>query len=122
VCEGATIPCPQLPTTLPTLDELIGVDGITADNVADRVLGLSREAPPAGHVFTLHAELEGMKLAGVFERLLTGWKALGYELVPLRAIAESIRAAELPRCHVVAGEIPGRSGEVALQAGPISTA
>ncbi len=122
VCEGATIPCPQLPTTLPTLDELIGVDGITAGNVADRVLGLSRDPPASGHVFTLHAELEGMKLAGVFERLLEGWKALGYRLVPLRTMAESLQTVALPRCRVVTGEIPGRSGEVALQAEPISTA
>ena len=28
IVDGETIHCPQLPTTLPTLDELIGVDGI----------------------------------------------------------------------------------------------
>ena len=32
------IACPQLPTTLPTLDELIGVGGITPDNVAQHLL------------------------------------------------------------------------------------
>ena len=34
--------CPQLPTTLPTLDELIGLDGVTADNVAERLLALTQ--------------------------------------------------------------------------------
>ena len=29
---------PQLPTTLPTLDELIGCDGITVDNVHEHLL------------------------------------------------------------------------------------
>jgi undecaprenyl phosphate-alpha-L-ara4FN deformylase len=120
VCEGETIACPQLPTTLPTLDELIGLDGVTPENVADRLLDLSREAPASGHVFTLHAELEGMKLAGAFARLLEGWKALGYRLIPLRALAESIPTAALPRCRVVDGEIAGRSGRLALQAEPIS--
>ncbi|MCX7198186.1 MAG: polysaccharide deacetylase family protein, partial [Proteobacteria bacterium] len=70
------IACPQIPTTLPTLDELIGRDGITADNVADRLLALTdAERPATGHVYTLHAELEGRKLAPAFERLLAGWKA-----------------------------------------------
>ena len=68
------IACPQLPTTLPTLDELIGLDGLTPDNVAERVLELSSAPTTCGHVYTLHAELEGMKLAPVFERLLEGWR------------------------------------------------
>jgi undecaprenyl phosphate-alpha-L-ara4FN deformylase len=120
VSGGETIVCPQLPTTLPTLDELIGVDGLTAQDVADRVLALSRDPPPSGHVFTLHAELEGMKFAGVLERLLEGWKALGYELVPLRALAESLKATALPHCRVMDGEIPGRSGQLALQGDPVA--
>jgi len=120
VSGGETIACPQLPTTLPTLDELIGVDGLTAQDVADRVLALSRNPPPSGHVFTLHAELEGMKLAGVLERLLEGWKALGYRLVALRSVAEALDAAALPRCRVVNGEIRGRSGRLSLQGEPVA--
>ena len=75
VCRGEIIACPQLPTTLPTLDELIGLDGVNADNVAARLLRLSENPPPTGHVYTLHAELEGMKLLPVFETLfdLSGW-------------------------------------------------
>ena len=51
--------CPQLPTTLPTLDELIGVDAITVDNVHANLLERTRSLRPH-HVYTLHAELEGM--------------------------------------------------------------
>jgi len=120
VSGGETIACPQLPTTLPTLDELIGVDGLTAQDVADRVLALSRNPPPSGHVFTLHAELEGMKLAGVLERLLEGWQALGYRLVALRSVAEALDAAALPLCRVVTGEIRGRSGRLSLQGEPVA--
>ena len=107
--------CPQLPTTLPTLDELIGVDGITADNVAEHVLGLTATPAPGGHVYTLHAELEGMKLAPVFEKLLAGWHAQGYALLALRDYAEGLDLARLPRHIVLDGEIPGRAGTVALQ-------
>ena len=61
VYQGEIIACPQLPTTLPTLDEMIGSDGSTTDNVADHLLELTSARSPAGHVYTLHAELEGMK-------------------------------------------------------------
>ncbi len=119
VWNAELIRCPQLPTTLPTLDELIGADGIDEDNVADRLLE-STAAPPAsapfaGHVYTLHAELEGMRLAPVFERLMAGWKAQGYELVPMRVLYESLQALSLPRCEVGPGQVPGRSGTLFTQ-------
>ncbi|MHB9117583.1 MAG: 4-deoxy-4-formamido-L-arabinose-phosphoundecaprenol deformylase [Burkholderiales bacterium] len=109
------IACPQLPTTLPTLDELIGIDGTTADNVADQLLQLTAAPPATGHVYTLHAELEGMKLAPSFDRLLAGWKEQGYELVSLHDYAGALDTASLPRHEVIMGEIPGRSGTLALQ-------
>jgi peptidoglycan/xylan/chitin deacetylase (PgdA/CDA1 family) len=112
---GRVSNCPQLPTTLPTLDELIGIDGISAQNV-DRVL-LERTAEVReGHVFTLHAELEGMRLLPVFERLLSGWRAQGYELVPMATQRAALNDATLPVCEVVAGTVPGRSGTLACQA------
>ena len=115
IYNAEIIACPQLPTTLPTLDELIGVDGLTADNVADHVLQLSRTAPPSGHVYTLHAELEGMKLAPAFERLLAGWRAAGCELVSLRDYFGALEFKALPRHVVTSDEFPGRSGTLALQ-------
>jgi peptidoglycan/xylan/chitin deacetylase (PgdA/CDA1 family) len=113
VWNGELIRCPQLPTTLPTLDELIGIDGVTADDVDQRLLQLT--ATPADHVFTLHAELEGMKLAPVLERLLTGWREQGYEIVSVGSVAATLDLARLPRCEVVRGELPGRSGTLMLQ-------
>ena len=115
IVNGEIIACPQLPTTLPTLDELIGVDGLTVDTVADHLLRLSSDPRRAGHVYTLHAELEGQKLAPVFERLLAGWRAAGVELVSLRDYCASLDAALLPRHVVTDGEIAGRSGTLALQ-------
>jgi undecaprenyl phosphate-alpha-L-ara4FN deformylase len=112
--EAEIIACPQLPTTLPTLDELINRDGITQENVAQHLLQLTATPPATGHVFTLHAELEGGKLLPVFEELLSGWKAQGYELVSMRQYFEAVRGV-LPRHEVVMGEIEGRSGVLALQ-------
>lgn len=115
VIDGEIVACPQLPTTLPTLDELIGVDDITADNVAAHLLSLTADTPASGHVYTLHAELEGMKLLPVFEQLLEGWKAQGYDLVSTRQMLDGLNKATLPRCEMLRGEIPGRSGTLMLQ-------
>ena len=115
VCNGELILCPQLPTTLPTLDELIGMDDITPDNVHEHLLQLTREPPLHGHVYTLHAELEGMKLLPVFERLLAGWRDQGYALTSTKAVFDDLDAAQLPRHEVIRGEYPGRSGTLMLQ-------
>lgn len=115
VWRAEIVACPQLPTTLPTLDELIGVNGLNKRNVAAHLLALTEKPPAAGHVYTLHAELEGRKLAGVFEQLLAGWKGQGYELVSMRAIAEALDLKKLPRNEIAIGTVPGRSGTLALQ-------
>jgi len=115
IWNAEIVACPQLPTTLPTLDEVLGIGGITPDNVAQHLLSLTGKQPPTGHVYTLHAELEGMKLAGAFDELLTGWKAQGYELVSLRQYYEGLELYDLPRHEVIMGEIPGRSGVLAFQ-------
>jgi undecaprenyl phosphate-alpha-L-ara4FN deformylase len=106
---------PQLPTTLPTLDELIGLGGVTQENVAEHLLGLTADVPATGHVYTLHAELEGGKFLPQFDALLAGWLAAGYKLVSLKEMAGDIAVKLLPRHEVIMGEMPGRSGTLAMQ-------
>ncbi len=113
VHRAEIVACPQLPTTLPTLDELIGLDGVTAANVAQTLLERTKEA--RDHVFTLHAELEGMKLSPAFEQLLAGWKEQGYELVPMKELHAGLDPAAIPLHAVGDGEISGRSGTLAIQ-------
>lgn len=113
--DGRPVGVPQLPTTLPTFDELIGIDGTTPDDVDRRLLALTGAEAPQGHVFTLHAELEGMKLAPAFERLLDGWLAQGHTLVSTRTLFETLDPARLPLHEIAVGGIPGRSGTLALQ-------
>jgi undecaprenyl phosphate-alpha-L-ara4FN deformylase len=109
--------CVQLPTTLPTLDELLGRtlggETIGTSNIAQKVLALT--ATPRDHVFTLHAELEGQKLAPIFEQLLTGWKAQGYTFASMARHYDKVKDALLPDFPVAWGELPGRSGEVIVQ-------
>ena len=116
VLDGYAARCPQLPTTLPTLDELVGVEGMTVDGAVGRVLDLTATAPAAGaHVYTLHAELEGQRFAPQFGRLLDTWRQRGDRLVTLAELRRGLAAAALPRHAVVLGEIAGRSGTLALQ-------
>jgi peptidoglycan/xylan/chitin deacetylase (PgdA/CDA1 family) len=112
--NGRASTCPQLPTTLPTLDELLGVDATTPDNVHEKLLQQTRELSD-GHVFTLHAELEGQKLLPVFRRLLAGWQQQGYELVAMATLCNQLDLAQLPVCEVGDGTIAGRSGTLSCQ-------
>lgn len=115
VIDGAVITCAQLPTTLPTLDELIGLEGMDADQCADYLLRLTADRPQANHIYTLHAELEGMKLAPAFDHLLRGWRAQGYTLCAVRTYFETLDVTRMPRHAVTLGTVPGRSGTLALQ-------
>lgn len=114
IVEGQVLNVPQLPTTLPTLDELIGLDGLTVDNVHQHLLRLTATTN-RDHVYTLHAELEGMRLLPVLERLLAGWRDQGYELTSVRKLFEALDLARLPKYGAVQGTVPGRSGDLALQ-------
>jgi peptidoglycan/xylan/chitin deacetylase (PgdA/CDA1 family) len=101
--------CPQLPTTLPTLDELIVACG-APDAARDRLLELTQEGQ-GEQVFGLSAESEGDALAPVFAAILDGWRAQGCELVALRTLLDGMALRALPR-HLLA-EVPLAKGEVA---------
>jgi len=71
-CAGRSV---QDPTTLPTLDELIGTDGLTADTACDELRREDALHPMPDQVFTAQRKLEGGQLAPQFERLLrAGWR------------------------------------------------
>jgi len=121
--------CPQLPTTLPTFDEVLGVDGVDEASIADAVFSLSKASAADAHaaagdvadapglqVFTLHAELEGMLLLDAFESLLVKWRQSGAAITRMAKIHEAAMRRPLPTRAVVMGEVAGRSGVLAVQA------
>ncbi len=113
--------CVQLPTTLPTLDELIGHQGVTAENVHEYVYAESLRVLPHGHIYTLHAELEGMQLLPVMERLLTMWRSQGGRVMPMRELLTTLEVSALPRHQIGWGAVPGRSGYLAIQGQRLDT-
>ncbi|GAA4030133.1 polysaccharide deacetylase family protein [Actimicrobium antarcticum] len=116
--QGRTLDCIQMPTTLPTLDELLGrtinAHVITTSTIAARILELTKAT--RDHVYTLHAELEGQKLAPIFDELLTGWRAQGYDLVGMNDYHRALESQTLPVSPTAWGTLPGRSGDLLLQA------
>jgi len=107
--------CAQVPTTLPTLDELLGIDGHTADDAVRSLLHMTRARGSRSHVFTLHAELEGQRFLTQFERLLNGWRSQGLELVSMRELFERQAGTQPPRYGIEFHQISGRSGTLAVQ-------
>jgi peptidoglycan/xylan/chitin deacetylase (PgdA/CDA1 family) len=113
--EGVTSRCMQLPTTLPTLDEILGRNGVDASNAHQTILQHSEATLPHGHVYTLHAELEGMKLIHIMRSLLAAWSASGCEFLTLGQLFDRVKDEQVPVKSVIWGEVEGRSGLLALE-------
>ncbi len=115
--DGGSGAVPQLPTTLPTLDELIGREDLGGEDPVEHLLALTERAGGDDQVFTLHAELEGGAYLGAFERLLRAWRARGVLLTDLAAYAGRLDFGALPRHSIATGSVAGRSGTLAVQGG-----
>jgi undecaprenyl phosphate-alpha-L-ara4FN deformylase len=103
----------QIPTTLPTLDELLGRPEYPEAELVDRYIGWLK--PGALNTLTVHAELEGMRYAGWFEKLLAAAAARDVEFVNLAAEAKKLDPAKLPIAELIQGTVDGRSGTMAVQ-------
>ncbi|MBI1735053.1 MAG: 4-deoxy-4-formamido-L-arabinose-phosphoundecaprenol deformylase [Candidatus Rokubacteria bacterium] len=103
----------QVPTTMPTLDELAG-------RVPDVVEALFAALRPGLNVLTAHAEVEGGPFADDFERFLTTAGRRGVRFVRLDEAAQAVTAAAEPppAMRIVQGHVPGRGGWVAVAEQP----
>jgi len=109
---GRLLPQPQIPTTLPTYDEVIGSNGITNYNYNEFILSMMM--PSKLNVLTIHAEVEGMALAGVFEDFLKMAISRGKGVrSPGNLLKET---GDIAPGSFVPGEVNGREGWVAIQA------
>ena len=106
----------EIPSTLPTFDELMGRPEFPDDKIVPHYLSLLRADRP--NVFTLHAEIEGLGRRALFRELLAACKKAGVEFIRLDGLARELLAdrAAIPVCDQVLAEIDGRSGLVATQA------
>jgi undecaprenyl phosphate-alpha-L-ara4FN deformylase len=106
----------QIPTTLPTLDELLGRPEFPTAGLISEYRRWLR--PGRLNVLTIHAELEGMAYRDWFERFLDAMCRDGVEFTLLTDEARRIleRRQDVPVSDLIAGEVEGRSGTLAVQA------
>lgn len=113
VVKGKTLSQPQIPTTLPTYDEVVGRDGVTQDNYNEYLISLMREE--SLNVLTIHAEVEGMFYLSLFQEFLGQLRVRGGQVVRLGELlppADQIAGAAIGRQRV-----EGREGWVSVQQG-----
>ena len=105
----------QIPTTLPTLDELLGRPEYPEDKLIEHYLGILR--PNAPNVLTIHAELEGMKYLSLFRSFIEQARGRNIRIVLLGDVAAGLlrEPAKIPACDLVSGSVDGRSGTLAVQ-------
>jgi len=112
VMAGRCFRTVQLPTTLPTADEILGENGVTPDNIHEFYPSRLQEGL---NVITIHAELEGNAIRPSFVRLMARFKSDGVRCITLGEAARGITSA--PACELFMREIAGRAGKVAVQGG-----
>ena len=109
VVDGERL-APQIPTTLPTYDEVIGRNGVTDDTYNAELLRLI--APHQLNVLTIHAEVEGMSRAGLFESFLDRCNERDIAITPLSHL---LIGQSLPSDEVCLAPVAGRDGDVCWQ-------
>jgi len=103
----------QIPTTLPTLDEVVGVVSAAEKALVDHYLSLLTEGL---NILTVHTELEGKRWSGFLSAFLEEAARRGFTFKRLMDIAREFKdAAEGPVCMIEYGSVPGRAGEVCCQ-------
>ena len=116
--NGRPLPLVELPTTLPTLDEILGRDGITLDTAAAWLADQVR--PGELNVYTLHGEVEGRAQSPVLESLIARLQDRGVAFPRLVDAAAQEAAQGVPVDQVSWGQAPGRAGDVAWQASDLA--
>src|SRR5947209_1680364 len=114
VVRGRTLKTPQVPATLPTLDEALGDTFTDAPSYFAAMVEEAARSP--WPVFTLHSELEGGPYAEDFRVFLRAAKAAGLRCVPLgELLAERQRQGALPVCTMLHAPVRGRHGVLSTQ-------
>ncbi len=105
----------EIPTTLPTLDELLGFHGCRAGDFGELVQRRLRTGAP--QVLTVHAEVEGGPFKEDFAGLLEGCRRQGVEFFRLEDWARELlkEPAAIAPAGVRRRRLPGRAGRVSCQ-------
>jgi undecaprenyl phosphate-alpha-L-ara4FN deformylase len=109
--KGMVLTQPQIPTTLPTYDELLGRDGISQANYNQHLISLMK--PEVLNVLTIHAEVEGISCLGLFREFLQKLRVREGRLVPLGELLPP--TDQIARAAIGRQEVEGREGWLSVQ-------
>lgn len=111
VVNGQSLKQLQIPTTLPTYDEIVGQNGITNENFNDHIVSLLK--PKELNVLTIHAEAEGIACLEIFDSFLSTLKQIGVKVLPLGKLVDSQSSYETRTIEYAT--VPGRDGWITMQ-------
>jgi peptidoglycan/xylan/chitin deacetylase (PgdA/CDA1 family) len=121
--DGSPSSVLELPSTLPTLDELLAWDEFAgSESARERTVAYLARAvigSPGLHVHSTHTEIEGGRaMHGLFARQLAAWKGEGVRFVTLGEAASEVKASGRPVPALPLGwaTLPGRATPVAVGA------
>lgn len=114
---GRTFKVLQLPSTLPTLDEMVGLEGTDQNGLATFFAGCLREG--GINIISIHTELEGNRWTTFLSSFIEQSLARGYRCKRLIDIARDLKEHHLTVCECIYGNVRGRAGEVTLQGEPV---
>ena len=115
--DGTPLKQPQIPVTLPTYDEIVGPSGVSPAHYNDHILSLLN--PEGLNVLTVHAEVEGISCADMFDAFLEQSAEKNCEFVPLSALLPPKN--DIPAKRMISGTLPGREGWVACEEETVSS-
>ncbi len=103
----------EVPSTLPTLDEVVGLEGTDMPSLAEYFFHSLRGGL---NIMTVHTELEGKNWLGFFETFLKKSLEAGFLFKKLIDIALENKAKHGPEVSEMRyGSVEGRAGEVCVQ-------
>ena len=106
--NGSTFRTPQVPSTLPTMDEALVY--VPDCQINDYYMSLLHEGL---NVHTIHTEMEGGMMYDTFREFLSRCRDNDIEFLTLR---EALMNSELVHSRIEMGELRGRAGKLAVQA------
>lgn len=113
--SSSTFKTLEIPSTLPTLDEIYGLGGFSENKIIPYYL--SQLKKDRLNVLTIHAEMEGRWKKELFEEFLKRVSELQCDFVTLEKIAKELIDSKnsIPVCESSQMAILGRSGKVCCQ-------
>ena len=113
--QGRAWPILEIPTTLPTMDELLGLHGRSPAEVNEDILASLRRG--GTQVLTIHAEVEGRVYRREFNDLLHKVQDQGIGFIRLIDYAQELWQCpeKIIRASMAPETLPGRAGTVVCQ-------